>query len=203
MGAVVVGVDVGQKHDPTAIAVAEAETRDGACHFTIRHLERLALGTTYPGVAARVAQVQAGIVARTRSAPKLYVDATGIGSALLDLLRSVGVYATATYFTHGDRRVVDEDGVKLGKAWLVSRLQVLLQCGQIHLPKTAEAEALTRELLDYEIRIDEQANDRYGAFRVGTHDDLVTALGLAVQEDAGLPWWLWSTGDDRVEISPF
>ena len=27
------------------------------------------------------------------------------------------------------------------------------------------------------------ANDRYGAFKVGTHDDLVTALGLAVQLD--------------------
>jgi hypothetical protein len=37
------------------------------------------------------------------------------------------------------------------------------------------------ELLDYEIRISEDANERYGAFKVGTHDDLVTALGLAVQ----------------------
>jgi hypothetical protein len=34
---------------------------------------------------------------------------------------------------------------------------------------------------DAESRVDENANDRYGAFRVGTHDDLVTALGLAVQ----------------------
>jgi len=27
---------------------------------------------------------------------------------------------------------------------------------------------------------DVHANDRYGAFKVGKHDDLVTALGLAV-----------------------
>jgi hypothetical protein len=40
-----------------------------------------------------------------------------------------------------------------------------------------------QELLDYEIRVDENANDKYGAFRVGTHDDLVTALGLAVQRE--------------------
>ena len=39
------------------------------------------------------------------------------------------------------------------------------------------------ELLDYEIRVDTDANDKYGAFKVGTHDDLVTALGLAVQTD--------------------
>ncbi len=44
---------------------------------------------------------------------------------------------------------------------------------------------LTSELRDYEIQVSEDANERYGAFKVGTHDDLVTALGLAVQTD---PW---------------
>ena len=60
---------------------------------------------------------------------------------------------------------------------------MLLQSGRLHLPKTPEAEALGRELLDYEIKVDENANDRYGAFRVGTHDDLLTAIGLATQRD--------------------
>jgi hypothetical protein len=65
----------------------------------------------------------------------------------------------------------------------VSRLQALLQGGRLHLPKTSEAEALGRELLDYEIRVDTNANDLYGAFKVGSHDDLVTARGLATQAD--------------------
>ena len=30
-------------------------------------------------------------------------------------------------------------------------------------------------------RVDANANDTYGAFRVGSHDDLVAALGLAAQ----------------------
>ena len=42
---------------------------------------------------------------------------------------------------------------------------------------------LAKELLDYEIRVSEDANDKYGAFRVGSHDALVTALGLAVLDD--------------------
>ena len=42
---------------------------------------------------------------------------------------------------------------------------------------------MSGELLNYELRVDEDANDKYGAFRVGTHDDLVAALGLAVQVD--------------------
>ena len=62
-------------------------------------------------------------------------------------------------------------------------MQALLQTGRLHLPRTSESAALSDELLNYEIRVDSNANDRYGAFRVGTHDDLVTALGLAVQVD--------------------
>ena len=43
-------------------------------------------------------------------------------------------------------------------------------------------------MLDFEIRVDENANDRYGAFKVGMHDDLVTAIGLATQvDDVGPP----------------
>ena len=41
---------------------------------------------------------------------------------------------------------------------------------------------LAEKLNHYEIRIDVDANERYGAFRVGTKDDLVTALGMAVQD---------------------
>jgi hypothetical protein len=59
-----------------------------------------------------------------------------------------------------------------------------LQTARILLPRTMEARVLAQELLDYEIHVDEKANDTYGAFRVGSHDDLVTALGLAVQEPA-------------------
>jgi hypothetical protein len=55
--------------------------------------------------------------------------------------------------------------------------------GRLHLPRTSQAERLAKELLDFEIRMDENANERYGAFQVGSQDDLVTALGLAVQPE--------------------
>jgi hypothetical protein len=216
---VVIGVDIGQRVDPTAIAVVESEDRApagpaehrraaaagvfasgavrvqaNAAHFVVRHLERLPLGTSYPDVARRVAVVCAGVRQRTRETPTLYVDATGVGTPVLDALHAAGLEADlwGVYFTHGDRRSEErsEREVKLGKAWLVSRLQVLLSAGRLHLPQTAEAEQLARELLDYEIRVDENANDRYGAFKVGTHDDLVTALGLAVQRDP-VQWLIW------------
>ena len=119
---------------------------------------------------------------KSGSAPRLYADATGVGKPILDLLEEKGIPAVACYFNHGDRRTEKSwREVTIGKAYLVSRLQALLQTRRLHLPNNPEASALAEELLNYEIRVDENANDRYGAFRVGTHDDLVTALGLAVQ----------------------
>src|ERR671920_169311 len=193
MGSVTVGVDIGQRRDPTAIAVVEQEHRGSETHHIARHLERLPLGSPYPAVAERVAAVVRGVhTAMSGEAPTLYVDATGVGTPIVDVLRAAGVgdlaRLVAVYFTHGDRRKVESSEVKLGKAWLVSRMQALLQSGMLHLPRTAEAEALGKELLDYEIRVTEDANDRYGAFTVGAHDDLVTALGLATQEDSSGGW---------------
>ncbi len=191
MGVVTLGLDIGQRVDPTALAALEVglrprEDRKGTeAHYTARYLARLPLGTPYPQVAARVAEVATGIARRTGTRPILYVDATGVGTPVLDALRAAQVPAriVGVFFTHGDRRVMDDASgeVRLGKAWLVTRLQVLLQGGRLHLPRTAEAAALQQELLDYEIRIDTDANDKYGAFKVGSHDDLVTALGLACQ----------------------
>ena len=190
MGSLTLGVDVGQKRDPTAIALVEVDRRELApfrteTHFIVRYLGRLPLGTPYPEVAARVAEVASRARGRGGYAPTIYVDATGVGQPVVDLIAETGCGGSvvAVYFTHGDRRTEEGRRVILGKAYLVSRLVTLLQSRRVHLPEGDEARTLAQELQDYEIRVDENANDRYGAFRVGTHDDLVTALGLAVQAD--------------------
>jgi hypothetical protein len=188
----VIGVDIGQRREPTAICVIEREerridSRTEEAHFLVRYLQRLPLGTPYPEVSQRVGEIVAGV--REKSAgrlPEIYADVTGLGQSIIDVLeaRIPGSQVIAVYFNHGDRRVEEMTGeVKLGKAWLVTRLQVLLQAGRLHLPKTNDAEVLAQELLDYEIHVQEDANERYGAFRVGSQDDLLTALGLAVQRD--------------------
>src|SRR5690242_9135603 len=153
MGPVTVGIDVGQKRDPTAIAVAELEQRhDGAYHL-IRLLERLPLRTPYPEIAQRLATIVGNLQARMQQdeaerllmprwqrppaqslVPTVYVDATGVGQPVVDLLAQAGVALHAVYFTYGDRRKVEDRQVSLGKAWLVSRLQALLQTGRILLP---------------------------------------------------------------------
>ena len=187
---ITMGVDIGQKREPTAICVTEIdERRIGSRrvnHWIVRHLERLPIGTSYPAVAKRLSEVSGGIRNMATRRPYLYVDATGMGQPIIDLLRDETTRLgsiTPVYFTHGDQRNQEGGEIRLGKAYLVSRLQMLLQTARLHLPKTAESHKLAQDLLDYEIQVDEKANERYGAFSVGTQDDLVTALGLAVNKE--------------------
>jgi hypothetical protein len=46
-----------------------------------------------------------------------------------------------------------------------------------------EAETLMNELLNFQVKITAAANDTYGAWREGTHDDLVLAVALTC-------WWV-------------
>ncbi len=187
---ITIGVDIGQRTEPSAVCVTETEDRTGPhgreCHYLVRHLERLSIGTRFPALADRAAQVASRIVERTADTPCVYLDATGLGESVVDLFstRTGSARVVAVYVNHGDRRVrVNRKEVQLGKAYLVGRLQALLQAHCLHLPRTPDAEALASDLLEFEIKVREDANDRYGAFRVGAQDDLVTALGLATQPE--------------------
>lgn len=199
-GSTVIGVDVGQRTDYTAIAVVQSQGYSRLpffmtpeWFFEVRAIDRLPLGLPYPEMARRVKLVVDGVIDRTggKETPWLFVDATGVGTAMVDELRAVNVLARIepVYFNAGDKRIYRKQPqtgqlfLSLGKAWLVARLQVLLQRQAIRLPKTKIMQALTDELLSYEIRISDKGDDSYGAFKVGSHDDLVTALGLAVQVD--------------------
>lgn len=196
----IIGVEIGQKRQASAIAVVEMVTRpEGTTwpyrkrnHWNVHHLEMLPPGTTYPGLARRLAEVCESILKvgdrKRNRKPLVYANATGLGAPVIGVLRAEASQARkimAVHFNHGDRRTEEplEKVVILGKGYLVSRLQALLQAGQLHLSKTPAADTLARELGEYEIRIAQDANERYGAFRVGTQDHLVNALGLAVQID--------------------
>ena len=193
-----IGVDVGQQRDYSCIAAVEPTRPSVADPWThnVRFLERLALGTSYPRVADRVARVLANV--RAMPLPEgcteprritCVVDVTGVGRPLYDLIRQraagTGAMIVAATFTHGDRLTpTGKDAVSVGKAALVSRLQVLLQDRRLILPASVPwAQVMIDELLNYEIRVSPEGNDQYGAWAVGKHDDAVTAVGLAALFD--------------------
>lgn len=210
-----VGVDVGQMSDPTAICVAETEKDEryeGRFRFNVRFLERLPLGTKYPAVSQRIVEVVTNLRQRDLVAfldlgasvgepvPERYItlllDATGVGRGVFDLvsddLRGQRVRCVAATFTHGERITPSgagrSAGLSVGKGALVSRCQALLQTGRLVLPaRHPEVPALVKELETYQIKVDPDGDAKYGAFRTGTHDDLVTAVGLACLLDPVQP----------------
>jgi hypothetical protein len=213
-----VGVDVGQIHDPTAIAVAEVgqvftgKYRYGeqyrkpayvdaqmqfhkavdaqevmVSEYTVRHIRRLPLGTSYPDVALHIADMLCNELFAHRQV-RVLIDVTGVGRPVYDDLKreirlrpeAQGVRLQPITFSWGEK-YNRQTGV-LAKAFLVSRLQSLLQGGRVHAPQTAEVKVMLEELRVYEIKVDQDGKDTYGA-TIGKHDDLATALGLACLED--------------------
>lgn len=181
------GISFGDRRDPTAIAVAEEELRTRpdklkVFHYLVRYLERLPVGTSYSEATRRAAEIVEAVKEREGSAPDLFLDATGMGDPLVAMVKTEvrRCRVRPVYFTHGDRLTEEGNAIRLGKGYLVARLKILLERGELHLPRKPEAEALARDLREFQVEVAEDANERYGAFRVGRHDDLVTALGLAV-----------------------
>lgn len=101
-----VGVDLGQQRDYTAISVTErvhaptgreiegerwdsrleayfaARVPEMAVEYRVRHLERPALGTPYTEIAQRILE----LVKTLGGEPALVVDATGVGRPVMDML---------------------------------------------------------------------------------------------------------------------
>ncbi len=169
---IVIGADLGQAQDPTALAVAEVHTPE--IHF--RHLERLPLGTPYPKVVERIAD----LVHKLPGAA-LVVDATGVGRAVLDQMRESGLEPIPVTITAG--RFISYDGAmwRVPKKALLRPLVASTEAGRLKVAKgLPEAEALQAELQAFQRRITECGHDAFQG--IGEHDDLVIAVALAC-------WW--------------
>ncbi len=167
--------------------------------YFIRHITRLPLGMSYPKVAEHIADLLCSPIFARRRVFCL-IDVTGVGRPVYDdLCGEAKLYEQAQRiiikpitFSHGEK-YHPTTGL-LGKAFLVSRLQSLLQGERIHAPDTPEVKATVEELKVYEIKVDTDGTDTYGA-KTGKHDDLATALGLSCLED---PYGMQARKSERV-----
>jgi hypothetical protein len=193
----VVGLDLGQSADYTALAVVQsvsegpASSADSHKELHLRHLERYPLRTPYPEIAEKVAALMGdpalspeeriGFRLR-RTPPRLIVDATGVGTAVSDLLKTGGLRFTRVTITGGDKaNRSGERSWRVPKRDLVAALEVPFHKGSL---KVAEGltlwPALQEELLTFRRKINLQtAHDSYEHWRDSDHDDLVLATALA------------------------
>ena len=194
----VVGCDLGQSQDPTAISVLhkkilplETWTHDAALHvhrqdaketLEVRHLERLALGQSYPEQVAHVANVLARppLVGDAT----LVIDETGVGRAVGDIFENAGMKPIRISITAGNEATVA--GIRrhhVAKSILISTLDASLHTGELKFAaKLAEAEAMKEELLDFRRSVSAAGRFSFEA-RVGKHDDLVLSVAIAL-------WWM-------------
>lgn len=186
-----VGVDLGQAKDFTAIAAVERVELDGgwdaaayarrkAALLRLRYLERVPLGTPYPEVVERVVHVTRSDALAGRC--RMAVDATGVGRPVVDLLRRAGPGCAIepVTITGGERESYDAGYYRVPKRDLITGLQVLMQTQGLQisggLPYGA---ALAAEMAEMRVKVSGAGREQFGAWREGTHDDLVFAVALA------------------------
>ena len=182
-----IGVDLGQSHDHTAIAIVEKENAREVNqpllynaqaprlpNLLVRRLERVPLGTRYPRIVEHIRNIAHEPLLAGRCT--LVVDATGLGAPVVDMLREPGPRGeqcceiTAVTITGGDgisRRGHMHFGVP--RRDLLAGVQLALEQGRLHIARNMPyAEALGRELCA--MRAGRASTD---------HDDLVFAVSLA------------------------
>ena len=135
--------------------------------FQVGHLERVPLGTPYPGIVAHVGRLLDKLPAGT----ELVIDLTGVGRPVFDMFVYSGISPLGVLITAGASETRDGPICGVPKLTLVSRLQALLHEGRLKiLRELAEAETLVRELQDFRVEFTAAGHLTFNA-RSGKHDD--------------------------------
>lgn len=223
------GLDLGKLADYTALAIAEERPESVVEHFnqatiapvwatdpdyTLPWLQRWPLGTPYHAIAAAVGKIVADLVARQRAEVALFVDATGVGSAVIETLaaeptiKRLGRGLAAVTITAGRETTRGySNGYRtfhVPKQDLVGAAQMALQRQKLKVAAgLPEAETLTGELRTFEVKITPSANATY-SHRDGAHDDLVLATALALWGAKQRPAYAysWNYRDQRHNREP-
>jgi hypothetical protein len=177
----ILGVDIGQAKDPTALALIE-HTATTKPSYQLRALHRFPLGTPYPRLVEQIGARLSDPPLRGRCL--LAIDATGVGAAVLDLFRQQQPRPSSVYgitITSGTSPGGSSREPTVPKRDLVAAAVVLLQQQRLRIaPKLLDTNTLVDELLSYRITTSETGHDRYAPASSDGHDDLLLALSLAL-----------------------
>jgi len=170
------GLDLGQAKDYTALTIIERPP-GMPFKYNVRSLKRFPIGTSYPEIVDKICKV----TKHPDVQPNLLViDATGVGAPIADMFRQKNLNFIPVIITGADKVSRDQRAVRVPKRDLISTLQVLLQTKKLKIAGSLpEAQILIEELLNFQVKISVTGHDSYGAWREGTHDDLILATSLA------------------------
>jgi hypothetical protein len=184
-----VGLDLGQSADYSALVILERRGFSPQNYtFDCRFLHRWELKTAYPKIVEDTVRYvnSHSLNAGARERPVLAVDATGVGAPVVDLFRREHLAGKLTpiLITSGDSVSRDGDIVRVPKRDLVGAIAVALQSGRLKISEELPlTKILTGELENFQAKITNSGNATFGAgaeWRVGSNDDLVLSLSLAL-----------------------
>ena len=191
----ILGLDLGQQHDYSALTLDEIHERGTPeSSHRARYLRRWPLRTPYPTIVGDVA----ALVRRPplERADVLVIDQTGVGRPVVDMFvqAKLPIHLVPITITAGHHAARQEDGGwHVPKRDLVSTVAVLLQSARVRIaPDLAEAETLRAELENFRTKITAAGNETSGAgeeWREGRNDDLLltTALACSYGEHGPIP----------------
>ena len=180
----IVGVDIGQASDPTAVCVLEcyAEREDPTeplkHYFDVRHLQRLPLGMSYPAMVTDIGMMMQRPPLR---GAELVIDETGVGRAVGDIFATKGLKPIRVTITAGNEEsLAGTRRYSVPKQVLVTNVDARLHTGELRFAKgLREAPAMEAELKDFRRHVSEAGRYSFAA-REGRHDDLVLAVAIAL-----------------------
>ena len=146
----------------------------------LRYLKRIALGTPYPKIVEEVKRVTRSEDLEGRC--HLVVDGSGVGRPVVDMLRQggLGCMMMPVTITGGAGETHGAGHYRVPKRDLVTGLQTLLQAGGLQIAAgMTYGKDLLAEMAEMRVKLTSSGNTQYGAWREGTHDDLVLAVALA------------------------
>jgi len=175
----IIGLDLGQVQDYTALTIIEKVYPPDEEHlYHLRHIERFPLHTSYPDVVDKVKEYLKSF--QTYDSVYLVIDSTGVGLGIMDMFIIEYLYPIGITITGGTEINRDGDNYKVPKRDLVTCLQILFQTERLKIAKNLRhVDTLIQEFSNFRVKITTKGNDTYEAWREGQHDDLVLSVALA------------------------
>ncbi|MFN0170094.1 MAG: hypothetical protein ACKV22_27035 [Bryobacteraceae bacterium] len=185
----IAALDLGRERDHSALAIVERRViplgfdpvyfcQRTECQVWLRELVRFPLGTPYREVVGSVSQ-------RLHAAPftgrtPLVVDSTGVGAAVVEMLRDTTLPLVPVILTGGEHVNYSHSHTHAPKQDVVTALAVLLEQRKFFADRALPlASAFLREMETFQARSLPSGRVRLQARREADHDDLVMAVALA------------------------
>jgi hypothetical protein len=216
-----IGVDLGQLQDPSAISVIEmvrtiqkrgdlpyAMLNDPDLMLTsyrLIHLDSPPLRTPYGEIIARVKKLWNHPNLHMQSV--VVVDQTGLGGPIVEQMRDEGLEPVGISITSGQNVLEKITGYSVPKKDIVAVLQVLLENGRFeYTAKLKLAAEFEKQMERFRVKIGKSGRESYGADTEADHDDIVISVALPVwyaERAEGRPQPLPGKEEKVAEYNPF